>query len=145
MANVTIQLDKSVVGYGNQGDVITILQSVITDAMIANGHAHTYAGPITPTPIGLNISRYTVVTATAVPLLGVAGLDEDVFLTAAPAVPTLPTAVGNSSHYVIKNYSGSSITPLTTAAQTIDGSAPAALVTTGILRLASDGANWRTI
>jgi hypothetical protein len=69
--------------------------------------------------------------------------DYTVVSTAAAGVPTLPTAVGITGRmYVLKNRSGSTITPATTSGQTIDGTAPAALVNNGLLIVQSDGGNW---
>lgn len=145
MANVTLQMDRSIAGYGTTGDVITTTQTAQTDAMVANGQAHVYTGPITPTSVALAMSRSIAPSATALTLAAPAGQDVVTILTAAAAVPTLPTAVGNSTHYTIKNNSGGSITPATTSSQTIDGVAPAALANKAAVRLISDGANWLTV
>lgn len=142
MANVTLQMLKAVTGYGNVNDVITVPQTAQTDAMIVNGEAAVYSGPVTPTVLPGPIARYQSTTAIAVTLAAPSGQDVVVVLTAAPAVPTLPTAVNNTTHYTIKNNSGSAITPVTTGGQTIDGAAPAAIANKGTLKLLSDGANW---
>lgn len=72
--------------------------------------------------------------------------DYFVVATSASGVPTFPTAVGvPGQEYVFKNNSGSSITPATTSAQTIDGSGPVALANHGTLKIFSDGTgNWST-
>jgi hypothetical protein len=71
--------------------------------------------------------------------------DYFVIATASPGIPTFPTAVGITGRaYIFKNNSGSSITPVTTSSQTIDGSVPAAVTNHSTLRLVSDGANWQT-
>jgi hypothetical protein len=142
LANITIQMDRSIVGYGNVGDVITTLQTAQTDAMIANGEAHTYSGPVTPATVLTPLSRQLVTAAVPTALTYTAGIDQVVILTAAGAIPTLPTAVGNTSMYRIKNRAGASITPAVTSAQTIDGSAPAALAANAGIAVISDGANW---
>lgn len=73
-------------------------------------------------------------------------LTDQVILATAPAgVPTFPTAVGNLGQaFIFKNASGSSITPVTTSSQTIDGSAPASLANHGVLRIFSDNTNWQS-
>lgn len=70
--------------------------------------------------------------------------DYFVVATSVSGVPTFPTAAGITGQaYVFKNNSGSSITPVTTGGQTIDGAAPAALANHGTLKIFSDGSsNW---
>jgi hypothetical protein len=147
MANVTLQLDKSIVGYGTAGDVITVVSTQQTTDMVTNGQAHVYAGPITPTVLPLNLGRNVISSAVAInPTAAPQGQDTVYFLTAAPAVPTLQTAVGFiGTILTFKNTSGGSITPLVTSAQTIDGAVPSAIANNGTLRVISDGANWRTV
>lgn len=144
MANVTLQMLRSIGGYGSVGDIITLAQTAQTDAMVANGQAVTYAGPAVPTPVPTNISRFNYYLAVPTALAGVVGVDYFVFLTAAGAIPTLPTAVGNVSRYTIVNMSGAAITPAVTAAQTIDGAVPASLANGAKINLTSDNANWRS-
>ena len=55
---------------------------------------------------------------------------------------TMPTAVGNTNLYVIKNTTGTD-TINTTSSQTIDGSTSISLTTDYLsITLISDGANW---
>lgn len=63
------------------------------------------------------------------------------------ANPTLPTAAGGSvNQYTIRNISASSqVIVSTTSSQTIDGSSTATLTAGQILRVVSDGTNWRTV
>jgi hypothetical protein len=59
---------------------------------------------------------------------------------------TLPTAVGNSNRYTVKNTGVATVTIGTTSSQTIDGSASATLsVANTSLDLISDGSNWRVV
>ena len=59
---------------------------------------------------------------------------------------TLPTAVGNTNRYTIKNTGGATVTIATTSSQTIDGSTTATLaVQNTALDLISDGSNWRIV
>ena len=59
---------------------------------------------------------------------------------------TLPTAVGNTNNYVIKNVGTGVITIDTTLSQTIDGSLTALIKVQYLsLTLISDGANWNII
>ena len=68
-----------------------------------------------------------------------------VYLCTATLTLTLPTAVGNTNQYSIKNIGGVT-TIATTSAQTIDGSTSATLsIQYGSLTIVSDGANWNII
>jgi hypothetical protein len=59
---------------------------------------------------------------------------------------TLPTAVGNTNLYTIKNTGVNTVTIATTSAQTIDGSSSASLpVANTSLDLISDGSNWNVV
>ena len=71
---------------------------------------------------------------------------EYIYLVTGTTTFTLPTAVGNTSQYLVKNAGAGAITLAATGSQTIDGSLSfppltAALATT---RLVSDGTNWWT-
>lgn len=59
---------------------------------------------------------------------------------------TLPTAIGNTNFYTIKNTSASSVLVTTTSAQTIDGSASALIpdINTS-LDFLSDNSNWNVV
>lgn len=59
---------------------------------------------------------------------------------------TLPTAVGNTNRYTVKNVGSGTVTIATTSSQTIDGSSSASLpVQYTSLDLVSDGANWNVV
>jgi hypothetical protein len=59
---------------------------------------------------------------------------------------TLPTAVGNTNYYTIKNVGTGTITVNTTSSQTIDGSTTAPIKIQYLsLTVISDGANWNII
>lgn len=63
--------------------------------------------------------------------------------TAAGITITLPTAVGNTNRYTVKNISAGTISVASTSAQTFDGSAsPITLVANQSLDFISDNANW---
>ena len=77
---------------------------------------------------------------------GAAAITDYVYLCTGTFTVTLPTAVGNTNLYTIKNVSTGTITIATTSAQTIDGSATASLpVRYTSLDLISDGANWNVV
>jgi hypothetical protein len=70
-----------------------------------------------------------------------------VYLVSGTTTITLPTAVGNTNMYTIKNIDASLTTTIaTTSSQTIDGSLTATLpVSNTSLSLISDGSNWRVV
>lgn len=59
---------------------------------------------------------------------------------------TLPTAVGSTNLYTVRNiHASTSVVLNTTSSQTIDGSSTLSLATNAKTTLCSDGSNWRTI
>ena len=98
---------------------------------------------ITPTSGGSSRSVTTVTTNT---VMG-ASANTDYFYNASGTITlTLPTAVGNSGEYTVKNIGTGIVTIATTSGQTIDGSSTAPIVNSGTgwatLNFYSDGANW---
>lgn len=90
------------------------------------------------------ISR-TIVSISTPTTAGSGTATDYVYLVTGTTTLTLPTAVGNTNRYTVKNVSGST-TIATTSAQTIDGSATATLpVVYTSLDLVSDGSNWLVI
>ena len=95
-------------------------------------------------------SRYPFITAVVTEDISPAGSlpnTDYIYLVSGSFTVTLPTAVGNTSRYDIKNIrSGSTATIATTSTQTIDGSLTATLpVQYTSLTLVSDNANWSII
>jgi hypothetical protein len=76
---------------------------------------------------------------------GAAAATDYMYFVSGTTTLTLPTAVGNTNRYTVKNTGVATVSIATTAAQTIDGSAsPITLpVANTSLDLVSDGANWR--
>jgi len=68
-----------------------------------------------------------------------------IVLIGAGGVPTLPTAIGNTSLYTFKNIHSSTRTVLTTSSQTIDGATSCVLSANASIELVSDNSNWRVI
>lgn len=58
---------------------------------------------------------------------------------------TLPTAVGNTNRYTVKNTGAATVTVACTGAETINGSATLTLAGNVSADLISDGANWRSV
>jgi hypothetical protein len=51
VANIIVQMDKSIVGYGNRRDVISLTETAEVDLLIAEGAMHIYTGTIAATPV----------------------------------------------------------------------------------------------
>ena len=69
-----------------------------------------------------------------------------VYLVSGTTTVTMPTAVGNTNLYTIKNVGVATVTIDTTSSQTIDGSLTASLpVQYTSIDLISDGSNWNVI
>lgn len=95
---------------------------------------------------GVAVLTRTIATVTTTLTGGaVAGRDYVYFLSAGAAF-TLPTAVGNTNQYIIKNIDSGAHNIATTSSQTIDGTAaPLGIAVNEAVTLISDGANWRIV
>lgn len=122
----------------SNGDTVATLDpgaaaifQAVADTPTTAAHWKTYAPMVGPSVISLTSS------ATLAAISG----REYVYLLGSGAVPTMPTAVGNTSKYHLKNVHSSDISLLTTSSQTVDvGSLtirPGQSYT-----LVSDNANW---
>lgn len=78
---------------------------------------------------------------------GSASLTDYIYLVSGTTTLTLPTAVGNSNNYSVKNTGVAVVSIATTAGQTIDGTAsPITMPISGMsLDIVSDGSNWNII
>lgn len=92
---------------------------------------------------GAEASRRTIQTITTSTTLGTNG-DYIAFVDSGGA-PILPTAVGNTGRYTVKNIDSSDKTISTTSSQTIDGSTTLTLPAFSSAEIVSDGSNWRII
>jgi len=93
---------------------------------------------------GTGITRSVTVTSGNI-TVGATALTDYVILVSGAHTVTLPTAVGNTNLYTVKNYHSASITVNTTSSQTMDGSTTASLTTNTSLSFISDGTNWRIV
>ena len=91
-----------------------------------------------------NFARNIATVTTAATLGATTGTDYVAFVGSGGA-PTLPTALGNSSMYTIKNIDTGAHTVATTSSQTIDGSATISITPNSSVDILSDGTNWRII
>lgn len=87
-----------------------------------------------------------ITTISANTVASAASNTDYVYLTSGVTTVTLPTAVGNTNRYTIKNVGVNTITVNTTLGQTIDGSSSISLaVTNTSLDFISNGTNWNVI
>lgn len=77
--------------------------------------------------------------------LGSIGNTDYVYIVTGQHVVTLPTAISNTSRYIIKNKHSSNITIQSTSAQTIDGTTTISLAPNESVDLISDNSNWSII
>lgn len=94
---------------------------------------------------GLSSLSRSVTTLTGSATLGAAPSTDYLTFVGAGGAPTLPTAVGNTNRYTIKNIHTTDKTVLTTSGQTIDGAASLVVKAGDSFDLVSDGANWRIV
>ena len=95
-------------------------------------------------------SRYPFITAVVTSNTSAGSLPSTdyIYLVSGSFTVTLPTAVGNTSRYDIKNIgAGTTATITTTLSQTIDGTTPSITLPVQYtsLTLVSDNANWNII
>ena len=148
-------------GNGNEVIVIGQTASAVNEIKVTNaatGNNPSVAAQGGDTNVGLNVitkgtgpaqvngnqiktGSQAVLTTTST--LGAVSGHEYMVLLGTSGLPTLPTAVGNTSRYIIKNTTGSAINIATTSAQTIEGAAaPFSLPAGASITLVSDNANW---
>lgn len=71
-------------------------------------------------------------------------LTDYIFFVSGTTTLTLPTAVGNTNEYTVKNVSGTT-TVATTSSQTINGNLTVTILAGSVLTLISDNANWHVV
>jgi hypothetical protein len=92
---------------------------------------------------GITRSISSISTATNA---GAIAATDYVYFVSGTTTLTLPTAVGNTNRYTIKNTGAATVTVATTSSQTIDGSTTYLIPTaTNSVDLVSDNANWRIV
>ena len=110
------------------GATVTTLGSTITIGTSGGGNG------ITRTVLAISASQTLSSTASV----------DFVYFVSGITTVTMPTAVGNTNRYTIKNAGTNTVTIDTTSSQTIDGGLTAVLpVANTSLDLVSDGSNWR--
>lgn len=106
------------------------------------------AAPAAPTPpVGspqIGLQRSIIQIGSSVTLPTYVGTDI-VAIVLTGGVATLPTAVGNTNTYTIKNATGTTLSVPTTSGQTIDGSTGVTIPANTSLVVVSDNANWWVI
>ncbi len=93
---------------------------------------------------GSGITR-SIVSITSSTTLGATALTDYVALVGASGAPTMPTAVGNTNRYTIKNVHSTNKTVAFTGAETGDGSSTLTLTPNTSVDLISDNTGWRIV
>jgi len=93
---------------------------------------------------GSGITRSVTVTSGNTSAGSTAAVDY-VYLIAGAHTITLPTAVGNTNLYTIKNNHSASVSLATTSSQTVDGVTSPSLVPEQSLQIISNGTNWNVV
>ena len=104
-------------------------------------------GTISAAPIWTSIPPQNIIVNTSSPLTaGVTVNTRYIYLVSGTTTITMPTAIGNTNMYTVKNVGSNIVTIATTSSQTIDGSTSVPIkVKYTSLTLVSDGANWNLI
>ncbi len=87
------------------------------------------------------ITRSIVITSGSA-TMGAATKTDYVYLVAGLHTMTLPTAVGNTNRYTVKNNHSASITVNTTSSQTIDGTTSITIAPSDAVDIISNNSNW---
>lgn len=123
-------------------------ESSTTAGLVISGKINELTGRILVSSAGggggSGITRTIVVTSGNV-TAGSTALTDYVYLVAGAHTVTLPTAVGNTNLYTIKNNHTANITVNTTSSQTIDGVTTATLIPEQSLSMISGGSNWSIV
>lgn len=93
---------------------------------------------------GMALVRSVQTLTSSITLGAVAGTDYVIVL-GTGGVPTMPTAVGNTNLYTIKNNTVANVTIATTSSQTIDGTTTIVLSPYSSVDLISNNINWFVI
>ncbi len=115
-----------------------------TGITISSTGVDTGTGDVTINASGAGIVR-SINSITTTTSGAATALTDYVYLASGTFTFTLPTAVGNTNKYTIKNTGTGAITITTTSSQTIDGESPTLmdpLATKDSLDFISDGTNW---
>lgn len=132
LASATTRVSVSAATAPTSGQVLTATSSTTATWQTPTGGS------------GSGIVRNVSTITTSVTIGATATTDYVVFVGASGA-PTLPTAVGNTNMYTVKNVDTTNKTLSTTSSETIDGSTTATLTPNTSLSLVSDGTNWRIV
>lgn len=143
----TLTTARTIAGVSFDGSAnIDFASTAVAVSSLEVGHesdttvARSAAGVLTVE--GVTVATHSVVSVTGSQTLdGVAGRHYIVLLKSG-AVPVLPTAVGNTSVYQVKNVHTAAITLSTTSSQTVEGQASLSIEPRECFTLVSDNVNW---
>lgn len=130
--------------YGGASGVATRLPNG-TAGQVLTSSGGTAAPTWTSVSTSSGITRSVNSISTPTTLASAPSVDY-VYLVSGTTTVTLPTAVGNTNLYSIKNVGTGTVTIATTSSETIDGSITAQLIVRYVsVDLISDGSNWNVI
>lgn len=114
-----------------------------TDFFIVDDGVTTYkttASALFPGTVS-GITRSIVLLTTNTTLSFVPGIDVDAFCSNTITI-TLPTAIGNTNHYLVKNIGAGTVTATFQLGQTADGQSSVPFTVNESLTFISTGTNW---
>lgn len=134
------------------GDIISTLDGLIVPSFKLTGGSPGSGKILTSDSVGVASWTASTIISRSINSIssntsaGSTAYTDYVYLASGTTTLTLPTAVGNTNLYTVKNTGSNTVTIATTSAQTIDGSSSATLpVANTSLSLISDNANWRVV
>lgn len=125
--------------YSSTSQLLAVGQQVVVSGSVPAGYNGTFTVTAIATVSAGSSYSFTVANTTSAAATTLPTIQPVITM-------TLPTAVGNTDTYVIKNTNSGIVTLATTSSQTIEGSSSQVSITQyQSLALLSDGSNWRII
>jgi hypothetical protein len=139
------QLTANTAVIANGSQQLASSSTTATELSYVHGVTSSIQTQINSLVAGGGISRIVSSVSTATSA-GFAAKTDYVYFVSGATTITLPTAVGNTNLYTVKNTGSNTVTIATTSSQTIDGSLTITLpVANTSADIVSDGSNWRLV